>query len=35
MIDNKLNSSVGALFSPPDIDEARRFFAEKSHDLTN
>lgn len=35
MFDREFNTSVGALFSPPDIEGARRFFGEKSHDMTN
>lgn len=35
MSDGEMSTSVGALFSPPDIDGARQFFAEKSRVLTN
>jgi glutaconate CoA-transferase subunit A len=35
MSDGEMSTSVGALFSPPDIDGARQFFAEKSRVLTS
>jgi glutaconate CoA-transferase subunit A len=35
MSDAEMNASVGTLFSPPDVEGARQFFAEKSRVLTS
>ncbi|MEW5873390.1 MAG: CoA-transferase [Chloroflexota bacterium] len=35
MSDSEMNVSVGELFIPPDVNGARRFFAEKSRDMTS
>lgn len=35
MSDGEMNPSLGALFSPPDVDGARQFFADKSRVLTS
>jgi len=35
MSDSQMHASVGALFMPPDVDTARRFFANKSRVLTD
>ena len=35
MSDDEMNISVGTLFSPPDVEGARQFFAEKSRGMTN
>jgi glutaconate CoA-transferase subunit A len=35
MPDGEMNTSVGMLFSPPDVNEARRHFEEKSRAMTS